>query len=671
LSDQVQGKNKPGRSIDPATVQAHQHARDLDVTTIWERHEAMQPICAFGDLGLCCTICYMGPCRIDPFSKADIRGACGAGRDTISARNFTRAVSAGVAAHSDHGRGICHTLIEAATGRAPAYQITDAKKLKRVAEELGIVIPQTPPLKTGDLGTPPFANGGWGGITDSLADLAMQVGHKLLEDFGKTEGFLNFVKRAPKGQQERWERMGVLPRAIDREVVECLHRTHEGVDADYKSLILAAVRCALADGWGGSMMATDLQDILFGSPKPVRSKVNLGVLRQDSVNVVVHGHEPVLSEMLAKASKEPEVLEYVHSRGAKGVVLAGICCTANEILMRQGMPVAGNFLQQELAITTGAVEAMVVDVQCVMPGLAQAAAHFHTKLISTSNKARIPGVDHVEFDERKALDCARAILRTAADNFQRRDPAKVDIPPQSMDLVAGFTAENTFYHLGGTFRGTYRPLNDAIMAGRLRGVVGVVGCNTVKLTHDYHHVEIVKELLKGDVLVVETGCAAIACAKAGFLTPEAALRYAGKGLREVCEAVGIPPVLHMGACVDNSRILMACTEMVKEGGIGDDIAQLPVAAVAPEAMSEKAVAIGLYAVASGITTFYNPAPRVLGSPAVYDYLTQGIERDFGARWIFEPDAFKTAQAVLAHLDAKRKALKLAPMLYQEELARTA
>jgi len=647
LSDQVLGKNKPGISIDPATVQAHQHARDLDVTTIWERHEAMQPICAFGDLGLCCTICYMGPCRIDPFSKADIRGACGAGRDTISARNFTRAVSAGVAAHSDHARGICHTLLETATGKAPAYQITDAKKLKRVAEELG--------LKR----------------DSSVNDMATQVGHKLLEDFGKANGFLNFVKRAPKGQQERWERMGVVPRAIDREVVECLHRTHEGVDADYKSLILAAVRCALADGWGGSMMATDLQDILFGSPKPVRSKVNLGVLREDSVNVVVHGHEPVLSEMLAKASKESEILEYVRSRGAQGVLLAGICCTANEILMRQGMPVAGNFLQQELAITTGAVEAMVVDVQCVMPGLAQAAAHFHTKLISTSNKARIPGVDHVEFDEGKALDCARAILRTAADNFKRRDPAKVDIPPQSMDLVAGFTAENAFYHLGGTFRGTYRPLNDAIMAGRLRGVGGVVGCNTVKITHDYNHVEIVKELLKGDVLVVETGCAAIACAKAGFLTPEAALRYAGKGLREVCEAVGIPPVLHMGACVDNSRILIACTEMVKEGGIGDDISQLPVAAVAPEAMSEKAVAIGLYAVASGITTFYNPAPRVLGSPAVYDYLTKEIERDFGAKWVFEPDAHKIAQAVLTHLDAKRKALKLAPMLYQEELARTA
>ncbi|MFH1862200.1 MAG: carbon monoxide dehydrogenase, partial [bacterium] len=313
------------KSADPATVKAHQHARSRDLTTVWERHEAMQPICAFGDLGLCCTICYMGPCRIDPFSREDIRGVCGAGRDTISARNFTRAVSAGVAAHSDHARGVCHTLLETAEGKASGYRVIDIEKLKRLGAELG--------FKTQDV---------------SYAELAIQVGKQLLDNFGRTEGFLDFPRRAPKGQQERWEKAGVLPRAIDREVVECLHRTHEGVDADYRSLILQAVRCALADGWGGSMIATELQDVLFGSPKPIRAKVNLGILREDHVNVVVHGHEPVLSEMLAIASREPEIQDYIKSKGAQGITLSGICCTANEILMRQGFPVAGNFLQQEL-----------------------------------------------------------------------------------------------------------------------------------------------------------------------------------------------------------------------------------------------------------------------------------------------------------------------------------
>ncbi|RJP74942.1 MAG: anaerobic carbon-monoxide dehydrogenase catalytic subunit [Candidatus Zixiibacteriota bacterium] len=645
LADQTDNHPRIPISADPATREAHQHARDLELSTAWERHEAMQPLCAFGDLGLCCTICYMGPCRIDPFSQEDIRGACGAGRDTISARNFTRAVSAGAAAHSDHARGVCHTLIDTAQGKAQGYQVSDPAKLRRLAVELGLKAEGVP-----------------------VNDLAARVGQELLNDFGRSEGFVHFASRAPQAQQERWTRAASTPRAVDREVVECMHRTHEGVDADYRSLILQAARCALADGWGGSMIATELQDVLFGSPRPLRSRVNLGVLQADTVNVVVHGHEPVLSEMLARAARETEIIEYARSRGAAGITLAGICCTANEILMRQGMPVAGNFLQQELAISTGAVETMVVDVQCVMPGIAGMAKHFHTHVITTSEKARIPGVSHVQFDERKALDIARQILRGAADNFRRRDPARVNIPPHSMDLVAGFTAENTFHHLGGTFRGSYRPLNDGIMAGRLRGVAGVVGCNTVRAPHDYHHLAVVRELLKQDVLVVETGCAAIACAKAGMMTPEAAMEYAGRGLREICQATGLPPVLHMGSCVDNSRILMACTEMVREGGIGDDISQLPVAAVAAEAMSEKAVAIGLYAVASGITTWFHPAPRVLGSRAVLEYLTGGIEKDFGARWVFEPDPARIAAGIVAHLDAKRAALKLAPMLYPADLA---
>jgi carbon-monoxide dehydrogenase catalytic subunit len=375
--------------------------------------------------------------------------------------------------------------------------------------------------------------------------------------------------------------------------------------------------------------------------------------------------------MLAVAAREGEIIEYAKAKGAAGITLSGICCTANEILMRQGYPVAGNFLQQELAISTGAVDSMVVDVQCVMPGLTEMAGHFHTHLVTTSDKARMPGVDHVQFEEKKALDCARSILKDAADRFTQRDAGRIDIPPESMDLVAGFTAENTFHHLGGTFRGTYRPLNDAIMSGRLRGVVGVVGCNNVRISHDNNHKVMVEELLKNDVLVVQTGCSALACAKAGWLRPEAAKEIAGKGLQEICEAVGIPPVLHMGACVDNSRILIACCEMIREGGIGEDISQLPVAAAAPEAMSEKAVAIGLYAVASGITTFYTPAPRVLGSPAVLDYLTGGMEKDFGAHWVFEDDPIKSAQGIIKHLDKKRKALKLDPMMYSSKMARSA
>ena len=413
------------------------------------------------------------------------------------------------------------------------------------------------------------------------------------------------------------------------------------------------------------MIGTDLQDVMLGSPVPIRAKVNLGVLSEDKVNVVVHGHEPILSEMIVEASRDPELLKLAEEKGAKGIQLAGICCTANEILMRQGIPSAGHFLQQELAIATGAVEAMVVDVQCLMPSLPEVAKCFHTQIITTSPKGRMPGVKHIEFDEERALDVAREIVRTAVENFPNRDQRTVAIPKDTMDLVAGFTAEYVFTLLGGRFRPSYRPLNNGIIEGRLRGVAGVVGCcNPNFQPVDFGHVALVKELIRNDVLVVQTGCSAIACAKEGLLAPEAAMRYAGKGLREICEAVGIPPVLHVGSCVDNSRILIACCEMLREGGLGEDISDLPVAGAAPEWMSEKAVSIGMYVVGSGLFTVIGTPLPVLGSQAVTDYLTKEMEQEFGATWAFEKDPLEMARLMIARIDSKRASLKLRPMMYE-------
>jgi carbon-monoxide dehydrogenase catalytic subunit len=425
------------------------------------------------------------------------------------------------------------------------------------------------------------------------------------------------------------------------------------------------MRAALADGWGGSMIATDVQDVLFGGPQAIRSQANLGVLEEKEVNILVHGHEPVLSEMLVVASRDEDLLAMARQNGAEGINIAGICCTANEILMRQGMPVAGNYLHQELALLTGAVDLMVVDLQCVMPSLPQVAACHHTRVVTTSNKAHIPGAEHVPFDPQNARQCAREIVKTAVAAFARRDPARVSIPRQRMDLVAGFTCENLPQYLGGRFRSGWRPLIDAVAAGRVRGVVGIVGCNTPKISQDSHHLALVRRLLAQDVLVVQTGCSAIASAKAGFMRPEAALEYAGPGLREVCEAVGVPPVLHVGSCVDNSRILSVCVALVAEGGIGADLSELPIAAAAPEAMSEKAITIGLYAVASGIFTAFMPVPRVAGSRVVRQYLEQDVERDTGGKFLFTDDIEEAARGILEHLDSKRKALKLAPMLYQD------
>ena len=437
-----------------------------------------------------------------------------------------------------------------------------------------------------------------------------------------------------------------------------MHRTHMGVDHDYRHLILAGLKGSLADGWVGSTIATTVSDILFGTPKPVRSRVNLGVLAADKVNIIVHGHEPTLSEMLAVASGDQELLDYAKSKGATGINVAGICCTANEVLMRHGLPIVGNFLQQELAILTGAVEVMVIDVQCVMPSLSQVTKCFHTKLVSTSEIAHTGEAEAIEFNVQNGYEQASNLIRKAIDNFENRDKARVHIPHESMELVAGFSNETIFHMLGGRFRSTFRPLNDAIIDGRIRGVCGIIGCSNPKVVSDHGHVTLAEELIKRNVLVLQTGCAAIACAKAGLLTPEAALAKAGSSLREVCEAVGIPPVLHMGSCVDNSRILMAATNVLAEGGLGEDLCDLPVAGAAPEWMSEKAVAIGHYFVASGLYVVLGHPLYVEGSKNVHDFLCDEMANITGGRFEWEPDPVVAADKILEHIEKKRDALHI-------------
>ncbi len=623
------------RSADRAAQEMLRVAQELGMETAWDRFEAQKPQCRFGASGLCCRVCVMGPCRI--VEKKAPRGICGAGVDTIAARNLARMIAAGAAAHSDHGRDVAHTLLLAA--QDSDYRIKDPVKLRRLAYSLGVELAGK----------------------DDLT-LAKEVAERCLREFGRQEGELKLALRAPETRVERWRKLGIMPRGIDREIVEVLHRTSIGVDADYKNLILQGMRCALADGWGGSMIATELQDILFGTPNPLRARVNLGVLSPRAVNIVVHGHEPTLSEMVVLAAQDPELQRLAREKGAEGINIAGICCTANEILMRHGIPIAGNFLHQELAVMTGAVDLMVVDVQCIMPALADLTRHFHTVLVTTSPKAKIPGAEHLEFAEERALEVAKEIVRMGIENFSRRN-GKVYIPNEAMDLIAGFTAESVFYFLGGRLRATYRPLNDAIIDGRLRGIAGIVGCNNPKITQDFAHIEMAKELIRNDVLVVTTGCAAIADAKAGLLRPEIAFELAGKGLQEICEAVGIPPVLHMGSCVDNSRILIALTNMVHEGGLGDDISDIPAAGAAPEWMSEKAVAIAFYFVASGVfTVLGNPFP-IEASENLTRFLTEEIEKLVGGKFAFEPDPIKAAHLMLEHIERKRHALKLPAPMY--------
>jgi carbon-monoxide dehydrogenase catalytic subunit len=616
------------KSIDPAVCEMLEVCADEGITTAFDRAEQMKP-CPIGNKGACCKHCAMGPCRL---TKEGQVGICGATIDTVAARNFARMVASGSSAHSDHGRDMALTLLAAATGEAPDYQIRDPHKLLGIAPFLGVATEGRP-----------------------ILDVAKEVAEKALAEFGRQTGEIVYLRRAPKKRQEIWHNLGIAPRGIDREVVDIMHRTHAGNDQDYESLLMSSLRTGMADGWGGSMLSTDITDTLFGSPVPLVAKANMGNLREDQVNIVVHGHEPTLSEMVVVAVNDPEMLEYAKSKGASGINLTGICCTANETLMRQGVATIGNFLSQELAIATGAVDLMIVDIQCIMQALGPLTEQYHTKLVTTSPKAHIEGVTHVEFDEHHALELAKKIVKMGIDNFPNRK--QVHIPKDIDHLVVGFSHEYINYALGGFFRGSFRPLNDAVVQGRLRGVAGVVGCNNARTCQDYSHDYIVRELIKNDVLVVMTGCGAIACAKYGLLSPEAA-QLAGPGLREICEAVGIPPVLHMGSCVDNTRILTVLTQMASEGGLGDDISDIPGVGFAPEWMSEKALSIGCYFVASGVYTIFGGESPVANSPKVVQFMSEGWEERVGGKMEFIPDPEEIVRRALAHIDKKRAALGL-------------
>jgi len=619
------------RTIDPAVELLLGQADEMGITTAFSRAATMAP-CPIGEDGKCCKNCHMGPCRL---VKPGQRGVCGATLETVAARNLARGIAAGAAAHSDHGLDMAFTLEAVAKGEAPGYEVRDPYKLRNVARLMGI-------QPDGKL----------------VNALALEVAEQAIENFRQMRGELTYVSRAPARRQKIWRELGITPRSVTREIVETLHRTHMGTDQDPEHILRHALRTALSDGWGGSMLATDISDILFGTPSPTVAQVNLGVLKSDQVNIIIHGHEPTLSEMIVTATQDPELIDHARSKGANGINLCGICCTANEILMRQGVAVAGNFLSQELALITGAVEAMVVDVQCIMQALGDLSSRFHTRLITTSPKADITGATHVEFDEYRAPEIARQIVRMAVDNFPNRN-GRVNIPQVTNALVPGFSHEYINYMQGGSYRGSFRPLNDAVIAGRIRGAAGVVGCNNPRTTHDESHTYLVRELIKNDVMVVMTGCGAIANAKCGMLLGEA-MEYAGPGLREVCEAIGIPPVLHLGSCVDNSRILTVLTQMVAEGGLGEDIADLPVVGFAPEWMSEKALSIGTYFVASGVYTIFGISSPVGGSEEVTRLIGEGWERQVGARLEFELDPQQMLAKALAHIDKKRAAQNLAP-----------
>ncbi len=619
--------------MEEATAALLETGKKVGADSWQQRVKNQTPHCGFGEAGTCCRICSMGPCRITP--KAP-RGICGCDVHGIVARNYLRFTAGGAATHSDHGRSIAHTLYLAKEGGN--YQVKDPEKLKRIAHE-------------------------WGVETEGkdIYDLAHEIAEMGLMEYGKPFGTQRYLKRAPQHAQDLWKAADIEPRAIDREVSQSLHMTHMGCSSLPEALIRQSLRAGLSDGWGGSMMGTEFSDILFGTPKPVDTTANIGVMEKDMVNIIVHGHDPSLSEMIVYYANDPEMIALAKEQGAKGINIAGVCCTANEVAMRHGIPMAGNFLQQENVVLTGACEAIVVDVQCIFPALGPLSKCFHTKFITTSPIARMPDSDFIEFHEENAGENAKAIVKMAIENFKNRNQDLVNIPQLKTKARVGYSVEAIKKCLDGVTNshvdelGTLKPLADVVKAGVIRGAVAMVGCNNPKVRPDTAHIELMKKLLQNDIIVIVSGCSAQAAAKAGLMDPDAK-EYCGEGLKRVCELVGIPPVLHMGSCVDISRMMVLAADLAKDWGI--NISQIPLCGCAPEWMSEKAVSIGNYVVATGIDTFLGVDPYTKGSEEVTQLLQgeHGIKDWVEANYTVELDIEKLGDRMIETIEAKRKAL---------------
>ena len=620
--------------MEAATNSLLENAQKVGADTWQQRVKNQTPHCGFGESGTCCRICSMGPCRI---TKKAPRGICGCDVHGIVGRNYLRFTAGGSATHSDHGREIMHTLHQ--TREGGNYQVKDPEKLIRIAKE-------------------------WGVETEGkdIYDLAHEMAEIGLLEYGKPFGTQRFLKRAPQHTQDLWKAAEIEPRAIDREVSTAMHMTHMGCSSLPEALIRQSLRAGLSDGWGGSMMGTEFSDVMFGTPKPVDTTANIGVMEKDNVNIVVHGHDPSLSEMIVYYANDPEMIAYAKSLGAKGITVSGVCCTSNEVAMRHGIPMAGNFLNQENVVLTGACEAIVVDVQCIFPALGPLSKCFHTKFITTSPIARMPDSEFIQFHAETAGENAKAIVKMAIENFQNRNQDLVNIPNQKQNARVGYSVEAILKVLDGVANsqvdefGTTKPLLECVTSGVLRGAVAMVGCNNPKVRPDSAHVGLMKKLLENDIILIVSGCSAQAAAKAGLMDPVKAKEYCGDGLKRVCELAGIPPVLHMGSCVDISRMLILASELSKDSGI--PISQLPVVGCAPEWMSEKAVSIGNYVVATGLETFLGVDPYTKGSEEVANLLQgeHGIKDWVEARFVVDTDIDSLCDKMIACIEAKRDAL---------------
>jgi len=617
------------RTPDKAVREMLKHMEQAGIETPFDRFDAQKPHCRFGMAGTCCKNCHIGPCRITPKSP---KGVCGADAHLITSRNILRWAAAGVAAHGARGREVMLALKGAADGTLQ-LPILGPEKVIATAKAFGIFDTQR-----------------------SVQELAGEIAMILLEDLCRAipGPYRTLEAMAPPERLKVWKDLDILPLGAYHEVFEALHRTTTGTDGDWENVMRQVLRCGLAFAWSSVVGSAIAMDCLYGLPKRSRISTNLGAISLDSVNIAVHGHSPVLVSAIVQAVRREDLVAGAKRSGASGIRLYGICCSGHSALAKFGdVTPLTNAVGAELALATGAVDLWVADVQDVFPGIMDVAACFHTRVVTTSDSARLPGAEHLAFDHHHGnLDqadvLAERIVRKGIDAFGERQSGKIFIPRARMEAEVGFSVENILETFGGAER-----LLEHLKTGRIRGVVNLVGCNNPKVLYEEAIVKVAEELIANDVLVLTNGCAAYPLLKLGFCLPEA-LAGAGEGLNAALKPLNLPPVWHMGECLDNARASVFFRTI--SNASGEPLKRLPLAFSSPEWSNEKGLGAALGFRLLGLNSYHCIAPPVSGSDKVSRFFFEDTRDILGSVMVVDQDPVSLAGKIVNDFNDRRSAI---------------
>uniref|UniRef100_A0A7J2THL0 Carbon monoxide dehydrogenase n=1 Tax=Archaeoglobus fulgidus TaxID=2234 RepID=A0A7J2THL0_ARCFL len=598
------------------------------ITNVVDRFRAQEKgRCPFCSAGLSCQLCSMGPCRI---GKDKPYGACGIDAAGMVIRNFVHKNMLGTEAYTYHAIDAAKTLKATAMGKTP-YEIKDVEKLRWFAKMLGI-------------------------DESDVKELAKKVADFVIADLSSVERSRLVEIFAPQKRKEVWEKLGIMPSGVFQELLTVGTSSMTNVDSNYISLAKKSMEMSIATCLAAQLSLEIIQDILFGTPMPHESYADLGILDPEFVNIAVDGHEPFVAVALIKLAEQEKIQEKAREAGAKGLRIVGFIETGQEVLQRISSPVfagiAGNWISQEFALATGCIDVFAADMNCALPSLPEY-QRYGVRIIPVSRLVRFRGINEgLDYEPEKAKEIAEKLIEIAIENFKKRDKSRAVKIERMQKIIVGFSPEAILKALGGSLE----PLLDAIKRGDIKGIVALVSCTTLKNgPHDYNTVTIAKELIRRDILIISMGCGNAALQVAGLTSLEA-IEMAGEGLKKICKALGIPPVLSFGTCTDVGRAAYL-VRLIAEA-LDVDIPQLPIAATAPEYMEQKATIDAIFAITYGITTHVSPVPPITGSEDAVKLLTEEVEALTGGKVLVEDDPVKAAELIEKTILEKRKLLGL-------------